>query len=281
MHCNFCTGLAIDFKGYRRNVHNSDMVKICQCKTCGLIFPDPMPEYEQPTELYSDIEYFKLHDIENKLSHTKSLLLRLENISGQKGSLLDIASGRGEMVRTAQELGWQANGIDISVAFCKHVKQQYDIDVINADFLEYEFRQQYDAVFANAVLEHVSDPRFFLEKTYNLLKPNGVLYLDVPNEASLYSLVGNLYYMLTFRNLCINIAPTFSPYHLYGFTEKSLLYIFDKLGFELIQMSTIGKCYVENNSWNMLEKTGARIVDLLSGSFDMKPHFSVFIRKKT
>jgi len=239
-----------------------------------------MPVCQNLSELYSDMGYFDLHPIDGKLAYYKSLILRLEKILGGKGTLLDIASGRGETLIKARELGWQVTGIDISKRFCEYIKQNYNIDVINADFLSHGFSEKFDILFANAVLEHVYDPLKFMKKAHRLLNAGGVFYLDLPNETSLYSLLGNLYYKLTFRNYCINLAPTFPPYHIHGFTKKSLLYIIDMIGFELLHISTIGKCYVPNNSWNLIEKAGVKVVDCLSAWLNMKPHFSVILKKR-
>ena len=278
--CNICGGSSLKFKCYRRNIHNLHRVKIVECKNCGLIFPNPMPVCQNISELYSDMDYFDLHPIDGKLAYYESLILRLEKILGGKGTLLDIASGRGELLIKARELGWQVTGIDISRRFCEFIRQNYEIDVINADFLSHDFSENFDILVANAVLEHVYEPLNFIKKAYRLLKTNGLFYLDLPNEASLYSLLGNLYYKLTIRNYCINLAPTFPPYHIHGFTRKTLHYIIDMIGFELIHISTIGKCYVPDNSWNLIEKAGVKAVDYLSAWLNMKPHFSVILKKR-
>ena len=277
--CNICGGSSLKFKGYRRNIHEQHRVKIFECRSCGLIFPNPIPVCQNLSELYSDIEYFDLHQIDEKLAYYELLILRLEKIIGRKGTLLDVATGRGEFLVKALELGWQATGIDVSKRFCEYVKQKHKIDVINADFSSYDFSEKFDVLVANAVLEHVYEPLSFLKKIYRLLNKGGLFYLDLPNEASLYSLLGNLYYKLTLRNYCINLSPTFPPYHIHGYTRKSLLYIIDMIGFELIRISTIGKCYVKNNSWNLIEKAGVKVADYLSAWLNMKPHFSVILKK--
>jgi len=279
VECNICGGSSFKFKGYRRNVHNLHRVRIVECKNCGLIFPNPMPVCQNLSKLYLDLEYFDLHPIDEKLDYYKSLILRLEKILGEKGTLLDVGSGRGEILIKARELGWRVTGIDISESFCEYIKQNYNIDVINADFLSHDFPEKFDILIASAVLEHVYDPLKFIKKAHRLLNTDGLLYLDLPNEASLYSLLGNLYYKLTLRDYCINLAPTFPPYHIYGFTKKSLHYIIDMIGFELIHISTIGKCYVPNNSWNLIEKAGVKVVDYLGAWLNLKPHFSVILQK--
>jgi len=50
------------------------------------------------------------------------------------------------------------------------------------DFFDANLPKNYfDVITAIEVLEHIRNDRLFIEKTYQLLKPNGVFYLTTPN----------------------------------------------------------------------------------------------------
>jgi hypothetical protein len=63
-----------------------------------------------------------------------------------------------------------------------------------------------------------------------ILRPGGAVFIDVPNEDSLYFKVGNLYNRLRGRDWVVNADPTFSPYHVFGFSPRSLKALLSKHG---------------------------------------------------
>ena len=81
-----------------------------------------------------------------------------------------------------------------------------------------------------AVLEHLYHPNEIIKEITRILKPGGVLFIDVPNERGLYFILGNIYQRVRLRDWVINLAPTFSPYHVFGFTPKSLRALLAKHG---------------------------------------------------
>lgn len=89
----------------------------------------------------------------------------------------------------------------------------------------------FDVVLYADVLEHLVDPLGELEKVAQLLAPNGVLIISVPNVAH-WSVRVNL---LRGR---FNYAPTgiMDATHLRWFTSKTLLELLKRAGFTLVQV---------------------------------------------
>ena len=56
---------------------------------------------------------------------------------------------------------------------------------MRGDFLEHTFQKTFDAVTFWAVLEHLIEPKRFLEKAESILKPGGFCFILVPNMKSL------------------------------------------------------------------------------------------------
>ena len=54
-----------------------------------------------------------------------------------------------------------------------------------------EFDAPFDFIEMGFVLEHVDDPGYILRKFRSLLKPNGLLFVAVPNARSLHRLLGH------------------------------------------------------------------------------------------
>jgi len=64
------------------------------------------------------------------------------------------------------------------------------IELIHTYFETFETEEQYDIIEMGFILEHVDDPAYILQKFKSFLKPNGTLFIGVPNAKSLHRLIG-------------------------------------------------------------------------------------------
>lgn len=209
---------------------------VWECGKCGLIFPNPMPYpaagLGQHYHVDAD-EYFQIHDREERIEGAKELLRQAEKLLGRKGRLLDVGVGRGEMLIAARELGWESEGVEPSQTFAEYAERQTGAKIWREPIEDSDISdEQFDAVMLSAVLEHLYNPNAVIGKISRILKPGGLLFLDVPNEKGLYFRVGNLYQQIRGRKWCVNLAPTFSPFHVFGFSPRSLRTLLTKHGLE-------------------------------------------------
>lgn len=200
--------------------------KIWSCGKCGLIFPNPMPipvrgleqHYAVPTA-----EYFHHHEESARLEYASMLLSQLQELKIAKGTFLDIGAGKGEVLKVAREAGWEVTGIETSSTFAAHAARYSGARIIRDPLEQCAFENNsYDVVVLGAVLEHLYNPDEVIKEIARILKPGGALFIDVPNEKGLYFLAGNLYQRIRMRNWVVNLAPTFPPYHVFGFSARSL-----------------------------------------------------------
>jgi 2-polyprenyl-3-methyl-5-hydroxy-6-metoxy-1,4-benzoquinol methylase len=94
--------------------------------------------------------------------------------------------------------------------------KKYNINYINSDIENFNSRIKYHFISSNFVLEHLKKPAVIINKLKNLLKPNGLLYLEVPSaaafnhEKSSHDIFNSThYYIFTrqyFKNLYINLG---------------------------------------------------------------------------
>lgn len=208
--------------------------EIWRCGRCGLIFPNPMPvpakgldqHYEMPPD-----DYFHHHDINEKLHNMSQLLQQAHELIGGTGSLLDVGAGRGELLLVARQQGWSVQGIEPSIVFADYAVRYSGVEVRRETIEDCGFPESsFDVVVVGGVLEHLYDPNETVKEIARVLRPGGVLFVDVPNEEGLYFRVGNLYQKLRMRNWVVNIAPTFSPFHTFGFGPRSLQALLSKHG---------------------------------------------------
>ena len=208
--------------------------EIWECGGCGLLFPDPMPIPEgglgQHYSMEAD-EYFAQHDLGDRFDGANEMLATAESLLGRKGKLLDVGVGRGEILMAAIEADWDCEGVEPSETFADHVEKASGTKIWRSSIEECEIPSaEFDIVILSAVLEHLYDPDLVVGKIANILKPGGFVFLDVPNEKGLFFKAGNLYQKVRGRKWCVNLAPTFSPFHIFGFSPRPLKKLLAKHG---------------------------------------------------
>jgi len=241
IHCPTC-GPAADqrFVGVRggrthRFQHGVEC-RIQQCKQCGLYFANPFPFPTNAQRLYGDPDkYFEHHDLTNKIRNFRRLLGGFRKRLGRNDlSILDVGSGRGELLAAAKAEGFRmVVGMELSQAMIDYAKAHFDADVFGGTIEQFAVhtRERFDVIVLNAVLEHVYDPDSMIAACANLLTPHGLLYLDIPNEDHLLARVGALVNRLSNRPDVFVLSPTFPPFHVFGFSKRSIGVLLKKHGF--------------------------------------------------
>lgn len=219
--------------------------KIFQCLNCSLIFPNPFPIPDSLESIYGDPdEYFS--GKEEWYARSKSYESLIEEFikridHADKIHLLDIGAGRGELNQAALAFSnVHCTGLEVSEGSIKfasergiHLQNKQLIELINEG-------KTFDGVCLNAVLEHVHEPAIFMSEVSKLLRPGGVLYIDVPREPNLLTILGNLSNKLLGNRAVYNLQPTWEPYHVFGFNPKSLRYLLDKNDIEINNIRIYG-----------------------------------------
>jgi 2-polyprenyl-3-methyl-5-hydroxy-6-metoxy-1,4-benzoquinol methylase len=105
----------------------------------------------------------------------------------EPGSLLDLGAGIGTLVYTARKFNWKAIGVELNRRSVDWAAERFGIELIQGDFYrleEYFTRKSFDLISLNHVLEHVLQPRFFINYIADFLKPRGAILVSVPNILS-------------------------------------------------------------------------------------------------
>jgi 2-polyprenyl-3-methyl-5-hydroxy-6-metoxy-1,4-benzoquinol methylase len=229
-------------------------------------------------------DYFEHHDLKQKDLGAETLVAQAESLIGAKGKLLDVGAGRGELLRAAKMAGWAASGIELSPAFADYAAHHSGVEVLRKPLEECGFPDDsFDVLILAAVLEHLYNPNEVVSEISRILRPGGALFLDVPNEAGLYFRIGNLYQGLRGRDWVVNLAPTFSPFHVFGFTPNSLRALLSKHGFEVRKWFVYqGTSFVvAQGGWaGWLEQQGSRLVTALSRFGDLGTYIETWAVKK-
>jgi SAM-dependent methyltransferase len=260
--------------------------KIWRCSGCGLIFPNPMPVPRSTAAQHYDVsadDYFEHHDLGRKEASSQQRLADAERLLPGKGRLLDIGAGRGELLREALHQGWEAVGVEPSPRFAEYAARYSGAEVKPLKLKQCDFYDaSFDVVILAAVLEHLYDPVEVVQEIVRILKPGGLLFLDVPNEVGLYFQLGNLYQRLRGRDWVVNLAPTFSPFHVFGFTPKSLRVLLAQNRLTPVKWLVYGGTSMVpagKGMMGMIERTAATLVTKASGLGEAGTYIETWARK--
>lgn len=216
-----------------------DSLRLSKCRRCGLVFINPRPSEQLLTSFYNKPGYdcHSFHfEVEQSESDARARFQIIERfIKG--GLLLDFGPGAGHLLRAAKSVGWTVAGIELGQPAREALAREgFEVyrDLRDAQAL----RGKVDVVTIVHVLEHLADFSHTLDGIRDLLKPEGVFYVEVPNAASLRARLSESFLKPWFTaNTQRYLA---FPIHLYYFSPRSLTLFLKRHGFEVAELCTLG-----------------------------------------
>jgi 2-polyprenyl-3-methyl-5-hydroxy-6-metoxy-1,4-benzoquinol methylase len=169
--------------------------EIWECVDCTLRFTQHTPDAQAISQYYQSSDYIS-HSGTNKgiinalyhtvrkitLSDKRRLILSVTQIDN--GRLLDIGAGTGAFVSHMQMNGWQATGLEPDAMARSNALTANKVNLLASDAL-FEFAENsFDVITMWHVLEHVHDLHNYMEQLKKILKPNGKIFIAVPNYTS-------------------------------------------------------------------------------------------------
>jgi SAM-dependent methyltransferase len=160
-----------------------------RCLECGLVYQNPRPKYDEiflkdAYEIYEgyipDYVY-----TEKSLDGWEKELREILKYDGRKSAVLDIGVCMGDFLKVSQKYYAICRGIDVASNMAKFVETNLKIKVYIGSFPDMDFNEKYSCVHMSHVIEHIPDPNAWLEKAREIMEPNGILAVSVPNSDSL------------------------------------------------------------------------------------------------
>ena len=105
--------------------------------------------------------------------------------NGPGRSFLDVGCGMGMYLIAAQRLGFEVLGFEPSSNHARVATQHFQLPVI-ADYFSADrvAGKKFDLIVLSHVIEHIFDPKAFLQELVGVLKPGGALVVITPNNDS-------------------------------------------------------------------------------------------------
>ncbi len=210
---------------------------IYRCTDCTHRYLNPRVKFDVAEKVYMDDK--TASDI-----YTQPLQIEIDEIKYQYGldlieqlnppardKILDLGCGAGVLLKMAQRGGWrQCVGVDINERYSSIYSSTDGIQFINSSFERLEpgrLGKDYDAITMWSVLEHLYDKHAILDALIAMLKPGGLMFILVPNAASLAT------------RLMREMSPTYNWKHVSHFTPESLVRLMKRHGLEVAFHETV------------------------------------------
>ncbi len=159
-------------------------LKVFVCENCFLV---QVPEFETPTEIFSDYAYFSSYS-KSWLQHVENYvdIISKKNHIGNDSLVIELASNDGYLLQFFKNKGIPVIGIEPAANVAKVAKEKGIKTIV--DFFGEKLAKKLsdegtkaDLIIGNNVLAHVPDINDFVEGISILLKPDGMINVEFPH----------------------------------------------------------------------------------------------------
>lgn len=204
---------------------------IVRCTSCGFHFTNPRPSSNTIGNYYNSEEYVSHSSTKKGLINYLYNLVRVKTLKQKVAwiqdvatgnELLDIGCGTGHFLKVANRKGFHGIGLEPDESARNYAINEHQLKVCPIGEL-YTFRENtFDVVTMWHVLEHVYNLNEDIAQIKKLLKPNGYIFVAVPNMNSFDAKHYKSFW-----------AAYDVPRHLYHFKKLDIERLFLNHGFEL------------------------------------------------
>jgi SAM-dependent methyltransferase len=215
--------------------------QVVQCNGCGLVYLNPRLKHLADNFSLSDsylydfyLPYYErlgtvtaageLIPVNNRALYYP-YLERMANYR-RTNRVLDVGCAIGLFLAAAQSEGWESIGIEPSEPLSRYGQEKLGQAILQDELWTVRFpNDHFDVVTLWGVTEHLLDPRGVFGEIFRIVRPGGLLMLNVPNWNSMArKLLGPLWEM-------------FVTDHFYYFTPQTLSLLLTKSGFRPVHVT--------------------------------------------
>ena len=207
---------------------------LARCRSCGYIFLPRTPDLpDRVAALYAG-DYFTGAEFGDYAGQRPTFarnfqdyLRRMARAGASGGRLLEVGCAYGFFLEQAQP-AFEAIGIDVNAAAIDAARA-IGTNAICDEFLEHVFPSPFDVVCIWDTIEHVLDPRAYLDKARDVLTDRGWLFLTTGDIGSLMARMRGPRWRM--------IHP---PSHVNYFSRATMTKLLESAGFEVLSIRSVG-----------------------------------------
>jgi len=213
--------------------------EIWECAECTVRFTQHAPDAAAIKAYYQSENYISHTNTKKGLVNRLYHFARKQTLAGKRrlvvssvnksagkplhsGKLLDIGAGTGAFVQHMQMHGWQAMGLEPDEKARQRAAETQQVALLPIETLETMEENSFDAITMWHVLEHVHALPAYLLQLKKIIKPEGVVFIAVPNYTAYDADVYKSYW-----------AAYDVPRHLYHFSPASMKQLLKKYDLRL------------------------------------------------
>lgn len=213
--------------------------RIVRCGECGLWYVNPQPTPEELSQFYAtydDGEQWRARERGFNEGVRRAILP-----FAQGGALLDVGCGSGDFLVCMREAGFRVQGIEPSRSGSSYAQSVHGIEIFRGmveDYIAGAPLDTYEVVSLLNVLEHLTDPHRMLLQIRELIRPNGLLAVVVP-DARFHDFVGKFRALLGasdpyWLERPKSVLSGFKlPDHLSSFEPRTISLLLQRCGFSI------------------------------------------------
>jgi ubiquinone/menaquinone biosynthesis C-methylase UbiE len=153
-------------------------------------------------------------------------LTKLLNIQSDHYQLLDIGAGLGVFISKFMDQDYQCSALELNQVASNHIQSVLPSVTVYQDYMQnLNFENTFDLITMNRVLEHIETPIDVMIEVYRALKPNGMVYLELPDTLSYY--------------LDGDSNEAFASGHYMVYSDSSIYFLFEQTGLKLMKLERI------------------------------------------
>lgn len=211
---------------------------VVRCHNCGLVYVYPVehlerfyhddtPGREPSLEERAEEERHLYHYLSEEGWKRQNLARVLDEIEMfcPPGRLLDLGCYCGLLLDPARARGWDAVGVEPEETSRRYAVEHLGLNVFGGTLGQVAFPpDSFDVVVSLQVFEHLLDPKETLYQITRVLKPGGLLVVEVPS-------IDNLGFRLLGR-----WHRHFARHHLFFFSRQTLTRLLTEAGYQVKQV---------------------------------------------
>ena len=188
---------------------------------------------------YAYADYSEKPDPSHRPLYLDTVLAMLGPI-GQGAAVLDAGCGGGDFAVGLSEAGYRIFGSDLSPSAIAHAQGlgvgQFTVASLYEPLAEPFGRERFDAIVCVDVIEHLYNPRVFVEHAFAALGPGGVMVITTPY----WGYLKNIALALTNR-MDRSLTALWEGGHIKHFSRQTLSQLMRNAGFEVVAFKGCGE----------------------------------------
>lgn len=229
--CTLCGSK--EYKVIRNNLRYGIKRRVLKCRECGLVYQ----ESSGPAKgFYSGKDYRNVYGPSLKKESNsreifdayfpfqQDIVSEIRGILKPNTKVLDVGCSTGHFLASIKGLAGERVGLELDQNAVDFIRKNLDFKVYSEPIEKVEIKEGlFDLITALQVIEHTEDPLAFLENIAKNLKPNGYLYLELPNVSDVFL---EVYKISGYEDFY------YREPHLWYFSRETLKLLLDKAGFK-------------------------------------------------